>query len=109
MTNTIPLFDDENHNESLSDACIINTSKEPEDSKDECTTHFGGLSQTKSQLSTARLSITNTPNTNEVIIISAYYKHALPVFEDMINSCKTTNQFEEVVKHNGNTTLQTCK
>ena len=44
------------------------------------------------------MAITNAPNNNEVIAISTYYKHAFPVFEDMINSCKTKKQFEEVIK-----------
>ena len=40
----------------------------------------------------------NTPNNNEVIATSTYYKHTLLVFEDMMNSCKKKKQFEEVVK-----------
>ena len=43
------------------------------------------------------MAITNDPNKNEVIATSTYYKHALPVFEDMIKSCKTKKKFEEVV------------
>ena len=81
--NSIPLFNDENNNESLSDALIINNSEESEDSKDESTTHFDGSSQTESQLSTTRLAITNFPNNNEFIATSTYYTHTLPVFEDM--------------------------
>ena len=49
-------------------------------------------------MSTARFDITNSPNNNEVIATSNYYKHALPVFEDMMNYCKTKKQFEEIVK-----------
>ena len=71
LKNIIPLFDD--NNESLSDALIINNSEESENSKDECTTHFGGSSQTEAQLSTDRLAITNAPNNDEVILTSTYY------------------------------------
>ena len=95
---TIPLFDDDNNNESLSDDMIINNSEKSEDSKYECTTHFSWSSQTEIQLSTSRLATTNAPNNNEVVAISTYYKHTLPVFEDMMNSCKTKKKFEEVVK-----------
>ena len=98
LNNDIPLFDDENNDESLSDALIINNSEKLEDSKDECTTHFGESSQTNGQLSTAQLAITNAPNNNKVIATSTYYKHAPPVFEDMMSSFKTKKQFEEVVK-----------
>ena len=59
--------------------------------------HFGGSSQTQTQLSTARLAIDNAPTMNKVIATSSYYKHALPMFEAMINSCKTKPQFDEVI------------
>ena len=49
-------------------------------------------------MSTDRLAITNAPNNNEVVVSSTYYKHALPVFEDMMNSCKIKKKFEEVIK-----------
>ena len=68
---------------------IINNSEESEDSKDECTTRFGGSSQNESQLRTTRLAIMNVPNNNEVVVKSTYYKHFLLVFEDMMNYCKT--------------------
>ena len=72
LKNTIILFDDKNNNERLSDAMIINNSEESVDSKDECTMHFGGSSKTESELSTARLAITNIPNNNEIIVTSTY-------------------------------------
>ena len=97
LKNTIPLFDDENNNESISHAMITNNSEESKDRKEKYTTHFGGSLQTESQLSTARLVITNAPNNNEVISTSSHYKHALPVFEDIMNSCKKKKQFEDFV------------
>ena len=45
-------------------------------------------------MSPARLAITNARNNNEVVAASTYYKHALPVFEDMMTSFKTKNQFD---------------
>ena len=30
--------------------------------------------------------------------MSSYYKYALPVFEEMMNSCKTKKQFDDVIK-----------
>ena len=44
------------------------------------------------------MAITNAPNNNEVITTSTYYKHTRPVFEDMMNYCKTKKRFEEFVK-----------
>ena len=53
---------------------IINNSEESEDSKGEYTTYFGGSLQPGSKLSTARLTITNAHNNNEVTVTSTYYK-----------------------------------
>ena len=47
-------------------------------------------------MSTARLAIDNAPKYNEIIEISSYYKLALPIFEEMMNSCKTKKQFDDV-------------
>ena len=89
LRNSIILFDDENKNKSVREALIINNLEESEVSKDECKAHFDGPSQTESQLSTVRLAITNDYNNNGFIEISTYYKHALSIFENMTNSCKT--------------------
>ena len=72
----------------------------PDNSNDnmcDSTTEFGGSSQTETQLSTARLAIDNAPNNNEVIEVSKYYQLAIPVYEEMMNSCKTKRQFEDVI------------
>ena len=63
----------------------MNNGDESDANIDGYTTHFGGSSQTETQLSTARLAIDNAPTINEVIQTSSYYKHVLPVFEDMMN------------------------
>lgn len=59
---------------------------------------FLGSYQTESQLNTARLALMNAPNNNKAIESSTCYKHTLPVFEDIMNSCKTKCQFGEVIK-----------
>ena len=89
VKNSIPLHDKKKNDESLSDAMFINNEDDFEDSMDVCTTHFGGSSQTETKLGTAWLAISNAPNTNEFIETSMYYIHALPVFEEMMNSCTT--------------------
>ena len=89
IENSISLSDDTNtNNERLSDAMFINNSEESEDSTYKYTT-FGRSSQTESQLSTARLAIMDAPNNNEIVATSTYYKHALLVFDDMMNLCKS--------------------
>ena len=77
---------------------FLNNPDDSDDNMCDCTTEFGGSSQTETQLSTARLAIDNAPNNNEVIEVSKYYQLALPVYEDMMNSCKTKKQFEDVIK-----------
>ena len=72
LKNNILLFDDENNNESLRDAMIINNLEDSEDCKEKYTTHFGGSSQNESQLSTALLAITNALSYNEAVATSTY-------------------------------------
>lgn len=62
---------------------LMNDLEEYDASMGECTTHLGGLSQTETQLSTAWLAIINDRNNKEVIEISSYYKHTLPLFGEM--------------------------
>ena len=100
LKNSIPLHDQEVPDH---DVCDIEDEfmNNPDDSNDnmcDCTTEFGGSSQTETQLSTARLAIDNAPNNNEVIEVSKYYQLAIPVYEEMMNSCKTKRQFEDVIK-----------
>ena len=100
LTNSIPLYDQEviDHDERNMEDEFMNNPDDSDDNICECTTEFGGSSQTETQLSNARLAIDNAPNNNEVIEVSKYYQLALPVYEDMMNSCKTKKQFEDVIK-----------
>lgn len=93
----IPLSIIMSENECDNDSMSINNENESNDIMDHCPVHFGGSSQTQTQLSTARLAIDNASTMNKVIATSNYYKYALPMFEEMMNSCKTKLQFDEVI------------
>jgi len=95
LKDSIQLCDQTSNDESNTDCIFINNGDESDDNIDGCTAHFGGSSQTETQLSTARLAIDNAAPMNEVIQTSSYYKLALPLFEDMMNSCKTIEQFKK--------------
>ena len=97
LKDSIPLHSTTLEDESDNDSMFINNDNESNVIIDHCPVHFGGSSQTQTQLSTARLAIDNAPTMNMVIATSTYYKLALPMFEDMMNSCSTKPQFEEVI------------
>ena len=99
LKDSIPLHDQNDNHDNNVEPFIMNNDDESNDIMCDCTTAFGGSSQTETQLSTARLAIDNAPKCNEIIETSSYYKHALPVFEDMMNSCKTKKQFEDLIKN----------
>ena len=68
VKNSIQLQDyhkEQDINNEANEADFITNEDDSEDSMDVCTTNFGGSSQTETQLSTARLAISNAPNTNE--------------------------------------------
>ena len=96
LKDRIPFYYQNNNNDSNVESDIMNNNDNSNDIMSECTTEFGGSSQTETQLSTARLAIDNAPEYNEIIEISSYFKLALPVFEEMMNSCKTKKQFDDV-------------
>ena len=47
-------------------------------------------------MSTERLAFGNVEQPN-VVPMSEYYKRALPVFEDMINTCQSEMQFQKTI------------
>jgi len=101
VKNSIQLQDDNNEDmidNEANDDDFITHEDDSDDSMNVLTTNFGGSSQTETQLSTARVAISNAPNTNEYMETSVYYTLARPTFEDMMNSCKTKKQFDDVIK-----------
>jgi len=56
---------------------------------------FGGLSQTDTHMSTERLAFGNVEKP-DVLPMSDYYKRALPIFEDMINTCQSKNSIAKI-------------
>ena len=80
------------------DLLVVNNYDSFDDKPDHCVTEFGGSSQTDTQLSTARLAIENATSTNEVVLTSSYFLEARPVFEEMMSTCKTKQQFKNVIR-----------
>ena len=80
----------------MNDSIIINDTEVTNNFSNECVEEFGGLSQTDTHMSTGRLSFGDDEQPN-VLFMSKYYKRALPVFEDMINTCQSEMQFQKAI------------
>ena len=92
LKNQIPLYRAAPSQREISDSNIINDTEVNDVFLDECVEEFEGLSQTDTHMSTERLAFGNVEQPN-VVLMSEYYKRALPVFEDMINTCQSEIQF----------------
>ena len=96
LKNQIPLYPAATSPREISDSNIINDTEVHDVFLDECVEEFGGLSQTDTHMSTERLAFGNVEQP-DVLPMSDYYKRALPVFEDMINTCQSKIQLQKAI------------
>ena len=82
----------------ISDSIIINDTEVHDGFSNECVEEFGGLSKKDTHMSTERLAFGNVNKPNILLPTSDYYKRALPIFEDMINTCKSESQLQNAIE-----------
>ena len=97
LKNQISLYPAATSPTEISGSIIINDTEVTDDFYNERVEEFGGLSQTDTHMSTERLAFGNVNEPNIVLPTSDYYKRALPVFEEMINTCKSEIQLQNAI------------
>ena len=96
LKNQLPLYPAAPIHREMSDSNIINDTEANNVFLDDCVDEFGGLSQTDTHMSTERLAFGNVEKP-DVLPRSDYYKRALPIFEDMINTCQSEMQLQKAI------------
>ena len=96
LKNQLPLYPAALIHREMSDSNIINDTEANNVFLDDCVDEFGGLSQTDTHMSTERLAFGNVEKP-DVLPRSDYYKRALPIFEDMINTCQSEMQLQKAI------------